>query len=116
MKRWFLIVPFLLIAQTTRAEEDPTFVCKLLGPPAGSGIVIYASNPVLVPWGEEGESRARKCTVTCVFRTSDEREFSSFTCTHRVQLGAENREICREGPGLVGHPFSEPTISVASCE
>ena len=116
MKRWFLIVPLLLIAQATRAQEEPTFVCKFLGPPADSGIVIYASNPVLVPAGEEGASRAWKCTVTCAFRTSDEREFSSFTCTHRVRLGANNEEICRDGPGLVGHPFSEPTISVASCE
>jgi hypothetical protein len=116
MKKWLLIVPVMLIAQAARAQEEPTFVCKFLGPPAHSGVIVYASNPVLVPMGEEGASRAWKCTVTCVYRTSDEREFSAFTCTHRVRLGADDEEICRDGPGLVGHPFSEPTISTATCQ
>jgi len=128
MRRLLLILPLLLIPAAAPAQEDevdvdvdtaerqPTFFCGTLGPPAASGVVIFASNPAFEPSGERIQSRAWSCTVTCAFRTSDEREFSSFTCTRRVRLGADNEEICRDGPGLVGAPFSDQAISTASCE
>ncbi len=116
MKSMCLIISLLLVSQSVHATQEPSFWCGFIGPPAASGIQITASNPVRVPFGEPEASRSWNCTVTCMFRTSDEHEFSAFTCTHRVRLGAEDEEICRDGPGLTGAPFSEGVISTSSCE
>jgi hypothetical protein len=98
------------------AQKEPSLRCEFIGPPDSSGVRIKASNPHVGSMFDPDHSRPWFCTVTCVYRTSDRTEFSSFTCTERVRDGADNEEICRQGPGLSGAPFREGVISNASCQ
>ena len=114
MKSAYPTIVLLLLAVPVQADQ-PTFFCGLIGSPADSGYRITASNPIQSPVDDVDLNRSWSCTVTCVVRTSDDREFTSLTCTERARLGADDDEICRDGPGLAGFPFSSPAISTSSC-